>query len=554
MKSTMQDHELLISDMLRHGQRVHARSRVVHCDKDGSSVQSFAEVGEQAERLAAALTRLGVQPGDRVASLAWNTPEHLVAYLGVPSMGAVLHTLNLRLHPDQLGWIVEHAEDRVLLVDATLLVLLAPLRDRLGSVRDVVVIGGADAVDVPDHITVHRWDDLLAAEQPGFDSPELDERSAAALCYTTGTTGDPKGVAYSHRSMFLHTLGSCSGSGFPINDRDRVLPIVPMFHANAWGWPYGAWLAGADLIMNGPLLHLPDLVRIINDERPTGIAAVPTIWNGLLHHGETHHLDLSSVRLAGCGGSAPSGALIRGLKERHGVALVQGWGMTETSPLATWSAPPRDTGEEEEADWLAKSGRIMPCVQARVMDLDGRELPWDGESVGELELRGPWVTGSYYNTANTAEKFHDGWLRTGDLGVIEPGGWVVVRDRLKDGIKSGGEWISTVELENAIAEHPEVLEATVVGVPDPRWDERPLACVVLVDGAQVTVEELRQFLAGRVARFWIPERWTFLDAVPKTSVGKYDKRAVRGLYREGRMDVVQPPESPAPAPDRQKGE
>ncbi|WP_217576746.1 long-chain fatty acid--CoA ligase [Streptomyces sp. GbtcB7] len=550
MKSTMQDRELLISDLLRHGQQVHARSRVVRCGADGSTVQSFAEIGEQAERLAAALTRLGVRPGDRVASLSWNTPEHLAAYLGVPSMGAVLHTLNLRLHPDQLGYVVEHAEDRVLLVDATLVGLLTPLRARLGSVRDLVVIGDGAPVDVPDHVTVHRWDDLLAAERPGYEWPELDERSAAALCYTTGTTGDPKGVAYSHRSLFLHTLGISSGSGFPMNDRDRILPIVPMFHANAWGWPYAAWLAGADLIMNGRFLHLPDLARIIADERPTGVAAIPTIWNGLLHYGEQHPLDLSSVRLAGSGGSTPSRALIRGLKERHGVALVQGWGMTETSPLASWSAPPRGTGEDEEEDWLAKSGRLMPCVQARVMGLDGREQPWDGKSAGELELRGPWVTGSYYNAENTAEKFHDGWLRSGDLGVIEPGGWVVVRDRLKDGIKSGGEWISTVELENAIAEHPLVVEATVVGVPDPRWDERPLACVALADGARVSADELRQFLAGRVARWWIPERWTFLDAVPKTSVGKYDKRAVRQLYREGRMDVV----TPSAAPDGQAGE
>lgn len=541
MKSTMMDRELQISDLLRHGRRVHPDSRVVRCSQDGSGHWTFAGTAEQADRLAAALTRLGVERGDRVATLAWNTPEHLAAYFAVPSMGAVLHTLNLRLHPDQLGYIIEHAEDHVLLVDATLLGLLGPVRERLGTVRHVVVIGAQEAdgqaPELPGHIAVHDWDDLLAAERPGFDWPTVDERSAAALCYTTGTTGDPKGVAYSHRSIVLHTLGISGGGHTAMSDRDRVLPIVPMFHANAWGWPYAAWLAGADLIMNGRHLHVPDLARIIGEERPTAVAAAPILWSGLLRHGEENPLDLSSVRLAGCGGSSPSRALVAGLKERYGVRLIQGWGMTETSPLASWSAPPRGTADDEDVDWLVKSGRVMPLVDVRVMGMDGTEQPWDGTSVGELQLRGPWVTGSYLHTENTAEKFDDGWLRTGDLGTVGPGGWIVVRDRLKDGIKSGGEWISTVELESVIAEHPAVDEATVVGVPDPKWDERPLAVVALADGAAVTSAELRQFLEGRVARWWIPERWTFLDAVPRTSVGKYDKRAVRRMYHQGEMKI-----------------
>ncbi|MFE5595612.1 long-chain fatty acid--CoA ligase [Streptomyces sp. NPDC056549] len=542
MKSTMQDRELLVRDILAHGQRVYGDSRVVRC-ADGPtarSLQSFADIARQAEQLAAALARLGVQLGERVATLAWNTPEHLVAYLAVPSMGAVLHTLNLRLHQDQLGYIVEHAEDAVLLVDATLLDMLGPLRDRLGSVRHVVVIGDAPEPDLPAHIAVHRWDALLAAERPGYDWPDLDEREAAALCYTTGTTGNPKGVAYSHRSITLHTLGVSAGAGFAMHDGDRVLPIVPMFHANAWGWPYAAWLAGSDLIMNGRQLHTPDLARIINEERPTAVAAICTIWNSLVHHGEEHPLDLSAVRLAGCGGATPPRALLARLKDRYGVRLKQGWGLTETSPLATFAVPPHGTPDEEEVQWLAKSGRVMPFVEVRLIAEDGTEQPWDGTSVGELELRGPWVTGSYFNTEDSPEKFHDGWLRTGDLGVIEPGGWVVVSDRLKDGIKSGGEWISTIELENAIIEHPAVLEAVVVGVPDPRWEERPLACVSLVPGAGVGGDELRAFLSGRVARWWIPERWSFVDAVPKTSVGKYDKRAVRSLYGDGALDVWAP--------------
>ncbi|XUM01543.1 long-chain fatty acid--CoA ligase [Streptomyces venezuelae ATCC 10712] len=542
MKSTMQDRELLVREILRHGQRVYGDSTVVRC-ADGPtarSLQTFADIARQAEQLAAALARLGVQPGERVATLAWNTPEHLVAYLAVPSMGAVLHTLNLRLHPDQLGYIVEHAEDTVLLVDATLLDLLVPLRDRLDGVRHVVVIGDAPEPDLPAHLAVHRWDALLAAEPPGYDWPDLGEREAAALCYTTGTTGRPKGVAYSHRSIVLHTLGVSAGAGFAMHDGDRVLPVVPMFHANAWGWPYAAWLAGSDLIMNGRQLHTPDLARIINEERPTAVAAICTIWNSLVHHGEEHPLDLGAVRLAGCGGATPPRALLARLKERYGVRLKQGWGLTETSPLATFAVPPHGTPDEEEVQWLAKSGRVMPFVEVRLIADDGTEQPWDGTSVGELELRGPWVTGSYLHTEESPEKFHDGWLRTGDLGVIEPGGWVVVSDRLKDGIKSGGEWISTIELENAIIEHPAVLEAVVVGVPDPRWEERPLACVSLVPGADVDGDELRAFLGGRVARWWIPERWSFLDAVPKTSVGKYDKRAVRSLYGDGALDVWEP--------------
>ncbi|MGA5064363.1 long-chain fatty acid--CoA ligase [Streptomyces exfoliatus] len=552
MKSTMQDRQLLVRDILAHGQRVYGDSRVVRC-ADGPtprSAQTFADIARQAEQLAAALTRLGVQPGERVATLAWNTPEHLVAYLAVPSMGAVLHTLNLRLHHDQLGYIVEHAEDAVLLVDATLLDMLTPLRNRLGGVRHVVVIGDTAKTDLPAHIAVHRWDEILAAERPGFVWPDLDERDAAALCYTTGTTGDPKGVAYSHRSISLHTLGVSSGAGFAMHEGDRVLPIVPMFHANAWGWPYAAWLAGSDLIMNGRLLHTPDLARIINEERPTAVAAICTIWNSLVHHGARHPLDLGAVRLAGCGGATPPRALLQELKDRYGVRLKQGWGLTETSPLATFAVPPHGTPDEDEVDWLAKSGRVMPFVEVRLIAEDGSEQPWDGVSVGELELRGPWVTGSYYNTEDQPEKFHDGWLRTGDLGVIEPGGWVVVSDRLKDGIKSGGEWISTIELENAIIEHPAVLEAVVVGVPDPRWEERPLACVSLVPGAEVGGDELREFLTGRVARWWIPERWSFVDAVPKTSVGKYDKRSVRQLYADGALDVREPSDPGGATPRR----
>jgi fatty-acyl-CoA synthase len=527
MDGLMMDRPLLVKQIAERAATIFGAREVVARTQDGIERSTYAQVVERARRLASALTELGVKPGDRVASFAWNSIRHLELYLAVPSTGAVLHTLNVRLFEEDLRYITSHADDRIVFVDAS---LAGAMPDFEATEREVVMPDGPGGRE-----GALDYEELIAGGDPGFEFGEFDENTAAAMCYTSGTTGRPKGVLYSHRSIVLHTLGAGLPDSMGIREADSAMPVVPMFHAMAWGIPYVATMVGARQVLPGPDLSPGGLADLIAKERVTWTAGVPTIWNGMLELDPPP--DLSSLRELKAGGAAVPESLIRGFAERFGISLVQGWGMTETSPLASWSAPPRGTAPEEEVDWLVKSGRVMPLVEVRVMGMDGNEQPWDGESVGELQLRGPWVTGAYLHAENTAEKFDDGWLRTGDLGTVGPGGWIVVRDRLKDGIKSGGEWISTVELENVIAEHPAVVEATVVGVPDPKWDERPLACVSLAEGAAVSSAELRDFLEGRVAHWWIPERWTFLDAIPKTSVGKYDKRAVRRLYRDGEMTI-----------------
>ena len=533
MLSTMQDHPLVLSDLFEHGRRIHADSEVATFDGEGVRRATFAQVGERATRLAAALRRLGVGPGDRVGTFCWNGQEHLEAYLAVPSMGAVLHTLNIRLFPEQLAYVIDHGEDRVILVDDSLVPLLARVAKDRRSVRNFVVIGSGDATPLGD---VLRYEELLAAEQPEFDWPAIDERSAAAMCYTSGTTGDPKGVVYSHRSTYLHSLIATSGAAFALSERDRILLIVPMFHANAWGLPYAAWLAGADLVMPSRFLQAEALCKLIKLTRPTLSGAVPTIWNDILRYAETHPIDVSSLRMVLCGGSAVPRILMERFEERHGLRIVQAWGMTETSPIAAIAFPPRGCDPADEMDWRAKTGRVVPGVQLRIVDAEGKPLPWDGEAVGEIEVRGPWITGAYHRDL-APEKFDQGWLRTGDVGTVDAKGYVQITDRAKDVIKSGGEWISSVELENAIMAHPDVVEAAVIGVPDERWQERPLACVVLREGCSGDPDALAGALSSRVARWWVPERWCFVDEVPKTSVGKFDKKVLRSRFGEGKLDV-----------------
>jgi fatty-acyl-CoA synthase len=531
MDSTMQDLDLLVSTILEHGARVHPDGTVVHYRGGPASTATFAEVADVAARLAGALAGLGIGRDDVVATLAWNTPAHLAAYFAVPSMGAVLHTLNLRLSDEQLVHIVNHAGDRLVIVDPDLTPQLARILPSCPTVTDVVVVGPPQA-DLG-AVRVHNLDVLLAAAEPVPAWPDLPERSAAVLCYTTGTTGDPKGVAYSHRSIYLHTLTVSTGSAFGFSDADRVLPVVPMFHANAWGWPYAAWMNGADLVMTDRFLQPEHLARIVVEHRPTAAAAVPTIWSALDAYGVEHGCDFSSLRLAVVGGSPLSAALVESFARHHGVRLTQGWGMTETSPLLTFSRPPAGAPADADVGYRARTGRLVPGVRARATTESGEVLPWDGATPGEIELRGPTITGGYFRAApeTVADKFRDGWLRTGDLGVIHPSGWVELKDRLKDGIKSGGEWISSVELENLLAGHPDVAEVAVIGVPDPRWEERPLVCVRVRPGTATDPEELREFLAGKVAKWWLPERWVFVDDIPKTSVGKLDKKVLRQRFR-----------------------
>jgi fatty-acyl-CoA synthase len=533
MLSTMQDHPLVLADLFEHGRRVHATSEVVTFTGDGVRTATFAQVGDRAARLAAALRRLGVGPADRVGTFCWNSQEHLEAYLAVPSMGAVLHTLNIRLFPEQLAYVINHGEDRVILVDDTLVPLLARVAKDLNTVERFVVIGSGDASALGD---VLRYEDLIAAEQPVDEWPAIDERAAAAMCYTSGTTGEPKGVAYSHRSTYLHSLIATSGATFALSERDRVLLIVPMFHANAWGLPYASWLAGADLVMPSRFLQAEALCRLIKLTRPTLSGAVPTIWNDILRYAESNPIDVSSLRMVLCGGSAVPRILMERFEERHGLRIIQAWGMTETSPIAAIAFPPRGCDADDEMDWRAKTGRVIPGVQLRIVDAESKPLPWDGASVGEIEVRGPWITGSYYRDP-ASEKFDDGWLRTGDVGTVDAKGYVQITDRAKDVIKSGGEWISSVELENAIMAHPDVVEAAVIGVPDERWQERPLACVVLREGCTGDADALAGALAARVARWWVPERWSFVDEVPKTSVGKFDKKVLRRRFGDGKLEI-----------------
>nr|WP_240150455.1 long-chain fatty acid--CoA ligase [Streptomyces sp. SID7805] len=542
----MQDVPLTVSRILTHGSTVHGGSEVITWTGEGEPQRrSFAEVGRRAARLAHALRDLGAAEGSVIGTLMWNNAEHLEAYLAIPSMGSVLHTLNLRLPPEQLAWIVNHAEDRTVIINGSLIPLLAPLLTQLPTLEHIVVAGPGDrSVLEGARARVHDYEELIAGRPESFDWPEIDEREAAALCYTSGTTGDPKGVLYSHRSLYLHSLQVNTAEAFALGSGDIALPVVPMFHVNAWGLPHAAFMAGASLLMPDRFLQPVPLAEMIETVRPTIGAAVPTIWQGLLAELDARPRDVASLHTVVIGGSACPPVLMRGFQERHGVRVVHAWGMTETSPLGTVSHPPAGVDEEAEWTYRATQGRFPASVEARLIGPDGERLPWDGAAAGELEIRGPWIAGAYYGgahgeTLRPEDKFSpDGWLRTGDVGTITPDGYLMLTDRAKDVIKSGGEWISSVELEGHLMAHPDVVEAAVVAVPDEKWGERPLATVVLAEGVSTGYAELKAFLGERIARWQLPERWTVIPSVPKTSVGKFDKKVLRRQYADGELDVT----------------
>jgi acyl-CoA synthetase (AMP-forming)/AMP-acid ligase II len=542
MRSTMMDFPLTIGHIFEHGRTLYADSEVVTSEADGGRRRiQFGALADRAGQLAAALRRLGVEPGDRVATFAWNNQEHQEAYFAIPGMGAVMHTINIRLSAEQIRYIIGHAEDSVLIADASLAPVLGPVLadggDEVKSLRHLIVFGEGDRSALPEHID---YEELLADERPGYPWPEIDEHAAAAMCYTSGTTGLPKGVVYSHRSTFLHTLGVASGEVLGISQYDRLLPVVPMFHANAWGMPYAAWLVGADLLLPNRFTQAAPLARFIAAERATLAAAVPTVWYDVLG---LENPDLSSLRMILCGGAAVPRSLIEAYEQRLSVNVVQGWGLTETSPVASLSFPPKHGPAERAIEYRSTAGRPLGGVEARVVDDEGKVLPCDGHATGEIEVRGPWVTAGYYKDP-APEKFRDGWLRTGDVGRIDERGYITISDRAKDVVKSGGEWIATLELESAILTHPAVREAAVIAAPDERWGERPLACVALVPGQSVTPEELRAHLAGLVVKWWVPDQWVFVDHVPRTTVGKHDKKLLRERNARGDLPVATAGEPP----------
>jgi len=543
MFSTMQDEPLSLATLLRYASTAKAEAQVATWIGGDVRRMSFGELGVEAARLANALQGLGVAHTDRVATFMWNNNEHLVAYNAIPAMGSVLHALNIRLFPEQLTFVANHAEDKVVLVDGSLVPLLGPLLPGLKTVQHVIVVNGdSSTLEAPAGVTVHAYDELLAAPSDDFDFPVIDERQAAAMCYTSGTTGDPKGVVYSHRSTFLHSMHVLTADGMGLSGKDNVLAIVPMFHANAWGIPYAALMAGTSLLMPDRFLQPEPILQMMAAERPTFAAAVPTIWTGVLAQLAAHPQDITHLRDVIVGGSAVPPTMMKAFEEKHGVRILHAWGMTETSPLGSVAHPPAGATGEEEWAYRISQGQFPVQVQARLVDDDGAIVPHDGESLGEVEVRGPWITGSYYAPDGVAvdeAKFHDGWLRTGDVGKVTANGFLTLVDRSKDVIKSGGEWISSVELENAVMAHPDVAEAAVIGVPDPNWDERPLVAVVLTDGASAGAEDLRASIAGKFAKWQLPERWSFIKEVPKTSVGKFDKKVLRRQYADGLLDVVE---------------
>lgn len=532
MNGLMMDYPLSLPALLRRTAQIFGHKSIVSRRADRRiEERSYAEVLRRARQLAAGLASLGIRRGDRVATFCWNHAEHLEAYYGVPASGRVLHTLNIRLHADELAYIITHAGDAAILVDKSLWPVFAPLRDRIGAVPIIVV--GADG-DVPEG--THDYEQLVAAHEGAPDFEEIDERAAAVMCYTSGTTGRPKGVVYSHRSMFLHSLGGGLADGLCLRELDVVLAVVPMFHANAWGLPYTCALLGATQVHPGPCLDPVSLVELFESRRVTVTAGVPTIWHGLLKYLDEHpgH-DLSSIRCMLVGGAAIPEATIRAFEARHGLRITHAWGMTETSPMGSVSFLPSEllaAPADEQYAWRATQGRPAPLVEIRARGAEGL-VPWDGATMGELEVRGPWVASAYYECPEAADRWTvDGWFKTGDIVTIGATGCITIQDRAKDLVKSGGEWISTVALESALIGHPAVSEAVVIAVPHPQWGERPLAVVVPRAGCQPTIEELRMHLAPDFAKWWLPDALVLVDSLPKTGTGKFMKHQVRAQYKE----------------------
>ena len=530
MRGLMQDYPLTVQHMLWRVERLFNRKEIVSKREDRLHRYTYTDLGRRTHQLANVLTRLGVKQGDRVATLAWNNYRHLELYYAIPCMGAVLHTLNLRLFPDQLEFTISDAGDSVLFVDKTLIPVLNQVAGRIPSVRSIVVMNDGGALPEHNLGELLDYETLMSAEKQDFSWPKLDEWSAAAMCYTSGTTGNPKGVVYSQRSQYLHAMAVLQVDNLALSEREVVLPVVPMFHANSWGLPYAAGLAGCTLIF--PDRFMGDgqvILDLAESEGVTVLAGVPTIWINLLGTLQKTGRRLPKVHMVISGGSAIPRSLMEGMGE-VGLSMRHAWGMTETSPIGSMGVMRSWIPEDQTLDIRLKQGVPAPGVEIRIADLaTGEELPWDGVAFGEIQCRGPWIASGYHNDADPGKITEDGWFRTGDVATMSPDGYITIVDRTKDVIKSGGEWISTVELEGALMAHPKVLEAAVIGLYHSKWQERPVAYVVTKPEfkGQVTAAEIQGFLADRVAKWWLPDDIRFIDEMPKTSTMKFDKKALR---------------------------
>ncbi|MGM8215586.1 long-chain fatty acid--CoA ligase [Bacillaceae bacterium W0354] len=524
--------DLLISKMLEHAEKFFPRKEVISRTASGIQRFTYQEIGERTRRLASALERLGINRGDKVATLAWNDHRHLEAYFGIPGMGAVLHTINIRLSPEHILYIINHAEDKVLLVDPMLIPLLEAIKDHLSTVEAYIIL--SDDTQLPETTLepVYSYEALISESSPHYVFPkDIDENSPAGMCYTSATTGKPKGVVYSHRGITLHSLALGLADSAAISESDICMPVVPMFHVNAWGTPFAATWFGTTQVLPGPAFTPEVLASLITEEKVTITAGVPTIWLALLKELDTNpeKYDMSSLRAVLCGGSAAPLGMIRAFEMKHNIPFAHAYGMTETSPLVTMSrikSYQEDLPYEEKLRIRAKQGYVVPGLEIKVVNDEG-EVEWNGKDMGELLVRGPWIADEYYKDERTEEAFRDGWLHTGDIVTIDEEGYINIADRTKDLVKSGGEWISTIDLENALMTHDAVFEAAVIGVPHPKWQERPIAAVVLKSGMNVDKEELFDFLKPQFAKWWLPDDIVFLDEIPKTSVGKFQKNRLR---------------------------
>ena len=539
MTGLMMDYSLTLTHILERSAKIYPRREIASRVPDGSMHRyTYGDFHKRVHRLAHALQSLGVQAGDRIGTLCWNSSRHLELYFAIPCAGCVLHTLNLRLAADQLAYIINHAEDQIIFVDASLLPILQSIRGELKSVRRIVVLNDLGDAVPADHLDYEAL--LQAAPEAAYPWPNLEENAAAAMCYTSATTGDPKGVAYSHRSLFLHSYGICMADTFALSERDTILQLIPMFHANGWGIPYAGIMTGSRLVFCGRHLQPADIALLIENERATFSAGVPTLWMTLYSHLESHPHDIASLRMVVVAGAALPRQFVELYEKKYGVHVMLGWGMTELTPIGTVTSLKshlKSLPDNERFEFMARHGFPLAGVDVRIVDAEGRELPWDGIAMGELQARGPWVARGYYNDARSRQSFLDGWLRTGDIATIDTEGYIQIMDRTKDLVKSGGEWISSVDLENAIMAHPKVAEAAVVGVFHPKWQERPLACVAPRPEFrdQITKQEILDFLAQRVAKWWLPDDVVFIEAVPKTSVGKFNKRVLREQFKDYKL-------------------